>query len=109
MERACTESEVLQNYELSVRTLRGAAAPIIFGMLPAAAARAEVAADGGDVQARFRNAELVPLKVHGFDGSRRFVMQAAPTGPDWAGKNSVSVAVQDAAGRPLTPRDLRPR
>ncbi|MFG3641804.1 hypothetical protein ACGF3C_16205 [Micromonospora sp. NPDC047762] len=109
VERACTESGVLQNYELSVRTLRGAAAPIIFGVLPAAAARAEVAADGGDVQARFRNAELLPLEVHGSDGSRRFVVQAAPPGPDWAGRKSVSVAVQDAAGRPLTPRDLRPR
>ncbi|WP_157562980.1 hypothetical protein [Micromonospora chokoriensis] len=109
VERTCTESGVLQNYEISVRTLRGATAPILFGVLPAAAARAEVAADGGDVQARFRKADLVPLEVRGFDGSGRFVVQAAPPGPGWAGKNTVPVAVHDAAGRPLTPRDRRPR
>lgn len=107
--RTCTESGVLQDYEISVRTLRGATTPILFGMLPAAAARAEVAADGGDVQARFRDAELVPLDVRGFDGGGRFVVQAAPPGPEWAGKNSVVISVQDAGGRPLAPRDRRPR
>ncbi|MET7950793.1 hypothetical protein [Micromonospora sp. NPDC005324] len=101
VERTCAESGVLQDYEISVRTLRGATAPILLGMLPAAATRAEVAADGGDVQVRFRNADLVPLEIHGFDGAGRFVVQAAPSGPDWAGMNSVSVAVQDAAVRPL--------
>ncbi|MEU8608018.1 hypothetical protein AB0C29_08445 [Actinoplanes sp. NPDC048791] len=109
VERTCTESGVLQHYELSVRTLRGTTAPILFGMLPAAAARAEVAADGGDIQDRFRKAGLVPLEVRSFGGSGRFVVQAAPPGPDWAGRNSVPIGVRDAADRPLTPRDRRPR
>jgi hypothetical protein len=73
-------------------------------MLPTAAARAEVAADGGDVQARFRKAGLVPLEIRGFGESGRFVVQAAPPGPEWAGKNSVPIDVRDAADRPLTPR-----
>ncbi len=107
VERTCAESGILQNYEISVRTLRGAGAPVLFGILPAAAARAEVAADGGDTRAPFRRAGLVPLEIRGFGGSGRFVVQAAPPGPGWAGRTSVVVDVRDAADRPLTPRDRR--
>jgi hypothetical protein len=107
VERTCAASKVLQNYEISVRTLRGATAPILFGRLPDGAAEAEVAADGGDIQARFRKAALVPLEVRDFGESGRFVVQAAPPGPEWDGKNSVPVGVRDGADQPLVPRAPR--
>lgn len=107
VERTCTESGVLRNYQLSVRTLRGATTPILFGMLPAASARAEVAADGGEIRAPFRKAALVPLEVRAFGESGRFVVQAAPPGPAWTDRNSVTVGVRDASDRPLTPDQRR--
>lgn len=105
MERTCATSGVLQNYELSVRTLRGATAPVLFGMLPAEAARAEVAADGGAVRSPFRTADLVPLDLRAFGGNGRFVAQPAPSGGEWAARNAVPVGVHDAQDRALTPRD----
>jgi hypothetical protein len=103
VERTCGASGILRNYELSVRTLRGSTTPVLFGVLPAAAARAEVAADGGEIRAPFRKAPLVSLEVRDFGESGRFVVQAAPPGPEWTDRDSVVVGVRDGADRPLSP------
>jgi hypothetical protein len=103
VDRQCQESRTLRHYEVGVRTLRGASRPIIFGVLPAAAARAEVVANAGDPSPRFRNAPLVPLRVRTFGDSGRFVVEPAPDDPAWRGRNGAPIDAYDAGGRPLTP------
>jgi hypothetical protein len=101
-DRWCKESGFLGRYEVGVRLLRGASRPVIFGVLPAGAARAEVAADGGDTAPRFRKAAMIPLPVRAFGESGRYVVEPVPDGAAWD-RDSVQIDVYDAGGRRLAP------
>jgi hypothetical protein len=106
--RACTEPTRVLQYEVGVHHLRDAAGPLLFGVLPDAAARVEAAEDGGDTRARFRRAELFALEVRTFGEGGRFVVQAAPANPGWRDRSSAMVDVYDAADRQLVPDLKRP-
>lgn len=109
--RRCAESGLPAGYEVDVELLHGASRPILFGVLPAGTARAEVAADGGATAPRFRKAAMVPLPVRTFGESGRYVVEPAPAGlPDsdraWRDRGSASIDLHDAQGRRLTPPSL---
>jgi hypothetical protein len=108
VDRWCEESSVLHHYQVGVRLLRGASQPILFGVLPAGTARAEVAADGGDTAPRFRKAAMIPVPVRTFGESGRYVVEPAPagrvgSGPAWRNRNTAPIDLYDAQDRRLTP------
>ena len=106
MDRRCEESSVLRQYEVGVWLPRGASQPIIFGVLPAGAARAEVAGDGGATAPRFRKAAMIPLPVRTFGESGRYVVEPADwadSGSGWRSRRTAPIDVYDAQGRRITP------
>ncbi|GAA4606017.1 hypothetical protein BJY16_005621 [Actinoplanes octamycinicus] len=90
--RSCTVLSVLDDYQAEVVTLPGTTEKVVIGMVPAAAARAELAPGPGTAR--------TPLRVGTYGSSARYVVGLAPADRD---SGLVAVDLYDGEGRQLTP------
>ncbi|WP_433381071.1 hypothetical protein ACQPZX_16435 [Actinoplanes sp. CA-142083] len=101
----CATSSLMSQYTLDIAVLHGTSQPLVFGLLPAGTARAEVALDGGlAVRATpgRKMAEVAVVKK----GDLRFVAEPAPAGRtgDWKDGGSVNVVAYDEQDKPIPGR-----
>jgi hypothetical protein len=105
VERTCSTSSMLGQYTIAVVVLRGTGQPLVFGLLPAGTARAEVATDGGTALRPMPGRAMSAVEVLK-SGDLRFVAGPAPaarTG-SWADGDTVNVAAYDNGDEPITAR-----
>jgi len=105
VEHTCSVASMLGQYTVAVAVLRGTGQPLIFGLLPAGAARAEVATDGGTALRPMPGRPMAAVDVLG-SGDLRFVAGPAPAARTgrWADGDTVNVAAYDTGDRPITAR-----
>ena len=105
VEHTCSPSSMLGQYTIAVAVLRGTGQPLIFGLLPAGTARAEVATDGGTALRPMPGRTMSAVEVLE-SGDLRFVAGPAPAGRSgrWADGDTVNVAAYDNGDRPITAR-----
>jgi len=105
VEHTCSASSMLGQYTIGVTVLRGTGQPLIFGLLPAGTARAEVATDGGTALRPMPGRAMSAVEVLK-SGDLRFVAGPAPAARTgrWADGDTVNVAVYDKGDKPITTR-----
>ena len=105
VEHTCSASSMLGQYTIAVAVLRGTGQPLIFGLLPAGTARAEVATDGGTALRPMPGRAMSAVEVLK-SGDLRFVAGPAPAARTgrWADGDTVNVAVYDKGDKPITTR-----
>ncbi len=105
----CAATTFLDRYTLGISVLRGTSTPMIFGVLPEGAARAEVPLDGTPfLRRRDPEGPVTPVEVRTFGESGRYVVGPAPTGRQasgdaWRDGTTVSVEVYDDQDRHMAP------
>jgi hypothetical protein len=105
VEHTCSASSMLGQHTVEVAVLRGTGQPLIFGLLPAGTARAEVATDGGTALRPMPGRAMAAVEVL-TSGELRFVAGPAPAARTgrWADGDTVNVTAYDTGGRPITAR-----
>ena len=105
VEHTCSTSSMLGQYTVAVAVLRGTGQPLVFGLLPAGTARAEVATDGGTALRPMPGRAMSAVEVLKA-GELRFVAGPAPAARSgqWADGDTVNVAAYDTGGKPITAR-----
>ena len=98
----CAASSLMSQYTLDVAVLPGTGRPMVFGLLPAGTARAEVALDGSlavRVAPGRKMAEVEVVKK----GDVRFVAEPAPAGRtgEWKDGATVNVVAYDEQDKPI--------
>jgi hypothetical protein len=94
-----TRRVVPGQYEIDVVTLPGTVQPMLFGLLPAGTAHAEIVPDS-------RAGTAIPIKIKPRDGTAGpYVIETAPGSPaSWQDRDSVIVHLYDDQGQPLLPK-----
>lgn len=105
VQHTCATSSLMSRYTLGVSVLPGTDEPLLFGLLPAGTARAEVALDGGTALRPMPGRAMAEVEVRK-KGDVRFVAEPAPdarTG-DWADGDTVNVVAYDQQDKPIPVR-----
>lgn len=109
VDRGCEATTFLDRYTLHVSVPHGTTTPMIFGVLPEGAARAEIALGGmGLLHRREPVGPMAPVEVRTFGESGRYVVEPAPAGgrpggDAWRDGTTVDIEVYDDRDRRLAP------